>query len=45
MDPTKFLEFAKAVEVSQKYLVDEETDCRTAIGRSQYSVFLEYEQN
>ena len=45
MDPANFLKFAKLIEKnSPNYLINEETDCRTGIGRAQYSVFLEYRE-
>ena len=45
MDPEKFFDFAKAIETAAHgYIVDEETDCRTGIGRAHYSVFLEFRE-
>jgi len=45
MDPNNFLKYAKAIEnAAPQFLIDEETDCRTGIGRAQYSVFLEFRE-
>lgn len=44
MDPSKFFDFAEAIEKSNAYITDEETDCRTGIGRAMYSIFLEYRE-
>lgn len=42
MDPNKFFEFAEFLENSTTNIVDDETDSRTGIGRTQYSIFLKY---
>ncbi|MHA1167138.1 MAG: hypothetical protein ACTSP4_16635 [Candidatus Hodarchaeales archaeon] len=41
MDPSKFIKFAVEISNLPEFIVDEETDCRTGIGRAQYGIFLE----